>query len=151
GVQLGEQGEGSVDLVFRLGLQDRELQPLCARRFLQAANKALGIRIVRVHEQGDQPGLRDQFGKQLEPLGQQLGGHECHAREVAARPGKAVDQAHRAGSPPLKKTMWIVEVALFAASAAASPVAAITSTLLPTKSAANAGSRSSRPSAQLYL
>jgi hypothetical protein len=41
------------------------------------------------------------------------------------------------------KTMGIVEVALFAARAeAVPPLAAITSTLRPTRSAANAGSRS---------
>jgi hypothetical protein len=43
----------------------------------------------------------------------------------------------------LRKTIAIVDVVLFAASAeAVPPVATITSTLRPTRSAANAGSRS---------
>jgi hypothetical protein len=44
GVQLGEQREGGVDLIFDDGFQDRELQPLCARRFLQVSREALGSR-----------------------------------------------------------------------------------------------------------
>jgi hypothetical protein len=47
------------------------------------------------------------------------------------------------------KTIGIVEVALFAASAGAVPPnVTIKSTLRPTSSAANAGNRSYRPSAQ---
>jgi hypothetical protein len=46
------------------------------------------------------------------------------------------------GSPTPVKTIGIVEVAVFAARAAACPAGTITSTSRPTKSAANAGSRS---------
>ena len=35
----------------------------------------------------------NQFGEQLEPLRRQLGGEDADAREVAARPGEAGDQA----------------------------------------------------------
>jgi hypothetical protein len=42
----------------------------------------------------------------------------------------------------MPKTIGIVEVAFFAASAAGGPLVAITSTLRPTRSTANAGSRS---------
>ena len=53
------------------------------------------------------------------------------------------------GSPPIMETIGIVEVALFAASDERSPpLAAIPSTLRPTGSAANAGRRSWRFSAQ---
>jgi hypothetical protein len=45
-----------------------ELQPLRARCFLQVWNDALGIRTVRVHQQGDQPNLRNQLGQQLKAL-----------------------------------------------------------------------------------
>src|SRR6202040_3773295 len=89
--------------VFGAGLQDMELHPLRLRRFLDLAHVALGIRIVGVHEQGDQPGLGNQ----------------------------------------------IVEVASFAARAPAALVA-IKSTLRPTRSATNPGSRSYWPSAQRY-
>ena len=94
-MQLDEGGEGGVDLAFGAGLQDRELHPLRARRFLHVSDDALGSRIVRVHQQGDHPGLGNQLGQQLEPLGHQLGGEDADAREVAARPGETGDQADR--------------------------------------------------------
>ena len=43
--------------------------------------------VVRVHEQGDNPGLRHQLGQHLEPLGRQLDNKEGDASEVAAWPG----------------------------------------------------------------
>ena len=92
GLKLDERGEGGVDLALGAGLQDRELHPLRARRFLHVSDHGLGIRIVRVHEESDHLGLGDQLGQQLEPLGHQLRGQNADAREVAARPGKAGDQ-----------------------------------------------------------
>ena len=56
---------------------------------------ALGNRVVRVHEQGDHAGLGNQFGKQLESLGIQLGGEHAHAREVATGSGETGDEACR--------------------------------------------------------
>ena len=85
--------EGGVDLAFAAGLQDRELHPLRARRFLHVSHDALANRIARVDEQGDHPGLGNQLGNKLEPLRRQLGSHDAEAREVAARPGEAGDQA----------------------------------------------------------
>ena len=52
-MQFDEGCEGGIDLVFGAGLQDRELHPLGARRFLHLSYHALGIRLVRVHEQRD--------------------------------------------------------------------------------------------------
>src|SRR5215472_6093337 len=49
--------------------------------------------IVRVHQQGDHPGLGNHFGQQFEPLDHQLGCHDAEAREVAARPGETGDKA----------------------------------------------------------
>ena len=92
GLQLDEGCESGVDLAFGAGLQDRELHPLRARRFLHVSDDALGIRIVRVHEQGDHLGLGNQLGQQLEPLRHQLDGEDAEAREVAARPGETGDQ-----------------------------------------------------------
>ena len=94
-MQLDEGRESGVDLAFGAGLQDMELHPLCARRFLHVSDDALGLRIVRVHQQGDHPGLGNQLGKQLEPLGRQLDDEDADAREVAARPGETGDQAGR--------------------------------------------------------
>jgi len=50
--------------------------------------------------------------------------------------GKLATNPVATGSPPLKKTIGIVEVTLFAASTAASPVAAMASTARSTRSAA---------------
>src|SRR5712691_6566359 len=94
-MQFDEGCEGGIDLAFGGGLQDRELHPLGARRFLYVSYDALGTRIVRVPEQGDHPGLRNQLGQQLEPLGIQLGGEVAEACEVAARPGETGDEAVR--------------------------------------------------------
>ena len=56
----------------------------------------------------------------------------------------------RIGSEAISKTIGMVVVAAFAASAAGVLVAAITATCLRTRSAAIAGNRSSWPSAQRY-
>jgi hypothetical protein len=92
GSQL-DGGEGGVDLAFAAGLPDIELHPLRVRRFPHVSDDAFGIRIVRVHQQGDHPGLGNQLGKQLEPFGHQLACHAGDAREVAAWPGEAADEA----------------------------------------------------------
>ena len=63
-----------------LGLQDRELHPLCACRFLHVSNDALSLRVVRVHQQSHHPGLGNQLGEQFEPFEMQLGGEEADAR-----------------------------------------------------------------------
>ena len=55
-------------VAFRIG----ELHSLRARRFVYVSHDALGIRVVRVHEQGYHPGLGNQLGKQLELLGHHL-------------------------------------------------------------------------------
>ena len=54
------------------------------------------------------------------------------------------------GSPAMKKTIGIVVVAAFSASTAGVVDVTITATWRRTRSAANAGSRSLRPSAQRY-
>jgi hypothetical protein len=87
-MQFDEGGERDVDLALGAGLQDRELHPLRTRRFLHVSDEALGSRVVRVHQQGDHPGLRNQLGKQLEPLGHHFELERAEAREVAARTGR---------------------------------------------------------------
>ena len=47
---------------------------------------------MRIHQQTDYPSLRNQLRQQLDLLGHQLAFHECHAREIAARPGETGDQ-----------------------------------------------------------
>ena len=51
--------------------------------------------VVRVHEQGNNLGLGNQLGYQLEPLEVQLGGEVAEAGQVAAGSGETGDQAGR--------------------------------------------------------
>src|SRR5215471_3333643 len=53
GVRWNEGRENGVDLAFAAGLEDSELHPLYARRFLHVSDEALGTGIV----QGDHPSL----------------------------------------------------------------------------------------------
>jgi hypothetical protein len=62
---LAEGGEGRVDLAFGCGLQDQELSALRARCFLRDPDVLLGHHILRVHQQRDRSGLRNQLAKQL--------------------------------------------------------------------------------------
>jgi hypothetical protein len=93
GFQLDEGGEGAVDLGFGVGFQDRELHPLGVRRFLYVSDRGLSLRTVWAHEQGDHPGLGNQLGQQLEPLGGQLNAEQAKARDAAARPRETGDEA----------------------------------------------------------
>ena len=79
-MQLDERGESGVDLAFGAGLEDRKLHPPRARRFQSFSYHGLGTRIARVHQQGDHPGLGNQFRNQLKPLGIQLDGEAADAR-----------------------------------------------------------------------
>jgi hypothetical protein len=91
-VQVRESCEGSVDLAFSTGLQNLELHSLRACCLLHVSDHGLAIPIVRVYEQGERPSLRNQLGKQFQPLGYQLNGKDTHAREVAAWPGETRDE-----------------------------------------------------------
>src|SRR4051794_18246508 len=119
-----------------------ELQPLRERCFLDVSNDALGSRIVRVHQQGNHPSPRSQLRQQLKPLA--VSSSAAKPTPVRLPPGWArlATSPSPTGSAPLLKTIGIVEVALFAASAEGGLFAMIKSTLRPTRSAANAGSRS---------
>ena len=64
-MQFDEGCEGGIDFAFGARLQDRELHPLSAGRFRHVSYDDLGIRIVRVHEQGNNLGLGHQLGQQL--------------------------------------------------------------------------------------
>ena len=51
GVALDEGGEGGVNLAFAAGIEDKELHPLGARRFLHVVHHALSLQgIVWVYE-----------------------------------------------------------------------------------------------------
>jgi len=104
---------------------------------------------AQAKEHGDHLGLGNQLGKQLKPLGMQLSSEKADAREVAARPGQAGDQTLPDRVMPAMKTIGIVDVAFFAASAAGSASATIISTLRPTRWPRRAFDQSN-PSAQQY-
>src|SRR5438067_7603684 len=142
-MQFDQGCEGCIDLAFGAGPQDSNLHSLRARRFLHVLNIALHTRTARIHEYGDDLGLRYQLRQQLKPLRHQLEYHVAEACDVLP-PGRArlATKPSPTGSPTAIKKIGIVEVALFAANPASPPTAAIKSTLRPTRSVANPGSRS---------
>jgi len=71
------------------------VHPRGACRFLQVSDDVIGLRTVRVHEQGDYFGLRNQLAKQFEPLRVQLDEYTAEAREVTARSGETGDETVR--------------------------------------------------------
>src|SRR5436853_1946933 len=95
-----------------------ELHSLRWCRLLYLLNDTLGSRVVRVHQQGDHPSPWNQLRQQLKPLSRQpLVAELADPREVAAGRARLVTRPSLTGSPPCRKTIGIVEVALFAASA----------------------------------
>ena len=92
-MQFDEGCEGVVYLAFRASLQDGEPQALSTCRFLHVANDALGIHVIRVHQQGDNLRVGDQLGQQFETLGRQLNIDVAEAGEVAIRPRQTGDKA----------------------------------------------------------
>ena len=151
--QLDQGCEDRIEVAFGARMQDMELQPEGAGRRLQVSRLGLGNSgIGRVDEQGNDGRRGDQLVQQFQPLRPYLHVQDGHAREVAARSVQAGDKSEpRPGRPPIAKTIGIVVVAAFAASAAGVPLSAtITVTWRRTRSAAIAGSRSYWPSAQRY-
>ena len=95
--QLYKRSENSIDLAFGAGLQNVQLQSPRARPFLHVPKHRLVIWSVRVDEQGDYFGLRDQFGKQLEPFWGQRARHVAEASDAAPGPGETGNEASRYG------------------------------------------------------
>ena len=118
-MQLDEGGEGGVDLAFGAGLQDRELHPLRARRFLHVSimmRSAVGLfgftsRAITLA-----------WGTSSDSSSSRLGVSSTVMMLTPVRlpPGRArlATRPTSTGSPTPMKTIGIVEVALFAASAA---------------------------------
>ncbi len=94
-MQFGKGRESVVDLSFVSGFQDMEPDPFRARCFLSVPNDALGIRVIRVYQQGYRRGSGNQFGYQIELFRDQLDGEEGEARKVTAGPGQTRDHAVR--------------------------------------------------------
>src|SRR3954447_15506189 len=128
---------------FPCWLSGVELQPLRSCRLLYLLNDTLGTRTVRVHQHRDHPSPGNQLRQQLKSLSRQPLVAEL-ADPVRLPPGGArlATSPSTTGSPPCLKTIGMVEVVLFAASAAGGVPAMVKSTFAATRSAANAGSRS---------
>ena len=97
----------------------------CAARL--RAGRCLKSRLIAVSAVGlvgltssaDHGGRGDKLAQQLQPLCGQARPRKLTPGDVAARPIEAGDKAVLTGSPPVVKTIGIVEVAALAASAAA--------------------------------
>src|SRR6516225_4933534 len=131
-------GKSRTNFVARAGVEDMDLQPdnvggflhLVQCRLGSATRTALGTSSCRSSSRL----ATTSRSKKLTP--------------VALPPGRArlATRPSLTGSSPALKTIGIVAVAALAASAATTPSAAITATRRRTKSAINAGKRSSWPS-----
>src|SRR5436309_161159 len=97
---------------------------------------ALGGWVGRVYQQGDDAGLGNQLGQELDPLGCQLDAHAADAGEIGARSSKTGDKT---AFDRIDTVTGIVEVASFAAKVAGKFPVTSTSTRRPTSSVANAG------------
>ena len=92
--QLGQLCEDPIEVTFGAGSQNMELQPECAGRRLHVLRGGLGNSgIGWIDEQGHDARRGDQLVQQLQPLRRGLHVRLGHARDVAARPAKAGDEA----------------------------------------------------------
>ena len=92
---MSESCERGVDVALSARFHDLELYLLRAGRFLHTSDHSLGIPIVRVYKQGERAGLRNQLGKQFQPLGCQFNGKHTDSREVTSGSGESSDQPVR--------------------------------------------------------
>ena len=152
GMQLDEGREGGVDLAFGAGLQDGEPHarsraplPAMSRMTRSANSNSFGFtsKAITWH-------VRNQLGQQFEPLGRQLGAKML--KPVRLPPGRArlATRPAATGRRHRRRRSGSSRLHLWPPLSATPALATITSTLRPTKSAANAGNRSYCPSAQRY-
>ena len=117
-MQLDEGREGGVDLTFAAGLQDMELHPLRARRFLHVLQSCARCSALFGFTSR---AITPAWGTSSESSSSRLG-ISSPVREptpVRLPPGRARLATRPAATrSPTAKTIGIVEVALFAASAA---------------------------------
>ena len=118
-----------------------------SRLFLRDLHLRFGGRAAWIYDQREHSGLGQQLPQHLEALAHQLGGEKAHAGKHAGPVAQDWERGPGArGSPPVVKTIGMVEVAALAASPeGAPPVATITATRRCTRSAASSGRRSVMP------
>ena len=92
-VPLCGRGKRRIDFAWAARPEYIELYILRPRRFLNVADNAFQIRIGWVCQQRDNPGCRNQLGKQFEPFRFQVADQEADTGHVAARMGKTGNQA----------------------------------------------------------
>jgi hypothetical protein len=140
---LWQVSDDIIKFLLGAGLHDVQLQPKGARRILRVPDLDLGNgRVLGIDSQSEDRG----FGHQRCSSSIRFGPSSiviCVA-PVTLPPGRAilVTSPSCTGSLPVVKTIGIVVVAFFAASAAGVLVAAITATRRLIRSAAKSGSRS---------
>lgn len=84
-MELRKRRKSGVDLAFRTGFENMQLQAIDVRRFRHGLHHQLGIRAVRVNEQCQHLCLGNQFQKKLEPFGHQFSAGKADASKVATR------------------------------------------------------------------
>ena len=127
--QLDQLCEDSIEVTFGAGIQDMEFQPEGTSRRLHLLCVGFGKSgIGWVDEQGYDASRRDQLVQQLQPLWRDL--HIVWVTPVTLPPGRLrlATRPSLTGSATVSKTIGMVVVAAFAASAAGALVAAITVT-----------------------
>ena len=93
GPALDERCKGCLDVAVAADIENDELLPDRLRRGLHVSSLRLGFRSVRVHQHGNCCRLGHELAQQLQSLRPQHAGEKAHARDVAARPVEAGDEA----------------------------------------------------------
>ena len=110
---------GSIDLLTGTGVVKLSLQPEDASsRFKVAARGLRPPNVGRIDKYGDPRGSGHQLKQESQPLCHHFSGEKIDPRRVAARPGEAGDKTQLHWVFGDAKTIGIVGVAAFAASAA---------------------------------
>src|SRR5262245_63118883 len=78
--------EGGVDLAYRAGIQDMELQPQRGCRLARVSRNRIGIWVVRIYQHGGDGHVGKELMDQAEPFLSQGGGKKVHA--VILPPGR---------------------------------------------------------------
>src|SRR5262249_50431029 len=93
--KLQQLHERSIDLGFVAGIQDVNLYPNRACRFVHLSGLAVGSGIALINERSDDLRCRDQVVQQPNSFRHQFGSWLGYASDVAGRPTKAADEAER--------------------------------------------------------
>jgi hypothetical protein len=138
----GEGRESRLDLLLGTGPENRDRLIDGTSGLLHLCDLRRGVRVVGIDEQCDQRRLRGEFAQDPEALGGEAGGEHADPGGVAAGMIEAADESVPDRIVADRKTIGIVAVAFFAATAAGRLPAAMTATERCTRSAARAGKRS---------